>query len=237
MGPIALRHSRLKYNDSFQRTTDEQWLLNIVRLRYAVSPAFIDVPTITSQYEISGFVGANAGRQGFFSLINDFGDGQLNFRDSPTFSYSPRSENELSKSLLQLISPDLLISINTGSDLETLLTMAVKSINYVDNASVATAVTPSVPGHNEAFRHVVSILDKLQDTGQIEVDAEWPRTAAVAVKYPITRSTSTTRRAVEGRDDATPALALPEAPTRPARVRYCCAATGGRLPRRCATPH
>ena len=63
--------------------------------------------------------------------------------------------------------------------------MAVKSINNVDNASVATAVTPSVPGHNEAFRHVVAILDKMQDTGQIEVDAEEDEETESAPILPI----------------------------------------------------
>ncbi len=54
LGPKAIRSTRLRYNDVIHDTNDEQLLLNIVRLRYADSPIFIDLPSITSQFEVSG---------------------------------------------------------------------------------------------------------------------------------------------------------------------------------------
>lgn len=54
LGPKAVRHTRLRYNEVFRDTTDEQLLINIVRLRYADSPVFVDLPNITSQFEVGG---------------------------------------------------------------------------------------------------------------------------------------------------------------------------------------
>ncbi len=54
LGPKAVRYTRLRYNEVVRDTNDEQLLINIVRLRYADSPVFIDLPNITSQFEVAG---------------------------------------------------------------------------------------------------------------------------------------------------------------------------------------
>src|SRR5277367_4347998 len=54
VGPKAVRYTRMRYNEVFRDTNDEQLLINIVRLRYADSPVFIDLPNITSQFELAG---------------------------------------------------------------------------------------------------------------------------------------------------------------------------------------
>src|SRR5215831_13696139 len=54
VGPKAVRYTRLRYNEVVRDTNDEQLLINIVRLRYADSPVFIDLPNITSQFELAG---------------------------------------------------------------------------------------------------------------------------------------------------------------------------------------
>ena len=54
VGPRAISHTRMRYNEVYRSTNDEQLLLNIVRLRYADSPVFIDLPNITSQFELAG---------------------------------------------------------------------------------------------------------------------------------------------------------------------------------------
>ena len=54
LGPKAIQYTRLRYNEVMRDTNDQQLLLNIIRLRYADSPVFIDLPSITSQFEISG---------------------------------------------------------------------------------------------------------------------------------------------------------------------------------------
>src|SRR4051794_28798023 len=53
LGPAAVRSTRMRYNEVVRSTSDEQLLMNLVRLRYADTPVFIDLPNITSQFELA----------------------------------------------------------------------------------------------------------------------------------------------------------------------------------------
>src|SRR5215471_11218320 len=90
VGPNAVRYTRMRYNEVVRDTNDQQLLMNIVRLRYADSPVFIDLPSITSQFEIAGR-GSDPGPAG--SQTN-FGVGGASGRDTPTLSYHPREGRE-----------------------------------------------------------------------------------------------------------------------------------------------
>ena len=94
LGPKAVKYTRLRYNEVVRDTNDEQLLVNIVRLRYADSPVFIDLPSITSQFELAG--GGNfIGGYGFeFGGRTSLGTGQFSMRDTPTLSYHPRVRGE-----------------------------------------------------------------------------------------------------------------------------------------------
>ena len=81
LGPKAVRYTRIRYNEVIRDTNDEELLINIVRLRYADSPVFIDLPNITSQFEVAGggsYVGPNQ------SVSSNFGYGGFSGRDTPT---------------------------------------------------------------------------------------------------------------------------------------------------------
>ena len=52
-GPYALDQTRLQYNEVIKRTTEEQLLLNIVRLRYTDTPSSLAVSAIAAQFERS----------------------------------------------------------------------------------------------------------------------------------------------------------------------------------------
>src|SRR4051795_2825542 len=53
LGPAAVRSTRMRYNEVVRSTNDEQLLMNLVRLRYADTPVFIDLPNIPSQFEVA----------------------------------------------------------------------------------------------------------------------------------------------------------------------------------------
>ena len=52
-GPSALETSRLQYNEVVKKTTEEQLLLNIVRLRYTDTPSSLAVSVIAAQFEVA----------------------------------------------------------------------------------------------------------------------------------------------------------------------------------------
>ena len=134
LGPKAIRYTRLRYNEVVRDTNDEQLLMNIVRLRYADSPVFIDLPNITSQFEMAGRGNYLGGYGNQFAGQTSLGFGELSLRDTPTLSYHPREGREIAKSLLTPLSADLFIVVNAGADLEQLLLMTINDINDVPNA-------------------------------------------------------------------------------------------------------
>lgn len=53
LGPQTLDHARLQYNEVIKRTTEEQLLLNIVRLRYTDTPSSLAVSALGTQLRFS----------------------------------------------------------------------------------------------------------------------------------------------------------------------------------------
>ena len=155
----------MRYNEVMRSTNDEQLLLNLVRLRYADSPVFIDLPNITSQFELSGggsYPGLGGGQ-------TTFGIGGLSGRDTPTLSYHPREGREIAKALLNPLSADLFSVVNAGARLEQLLWMTLNDINDVQNAAHATTLYPRVPDDNSVFLRGVELLAEIDDLGGAEI--------------------------------------------------------------------
>ena len=169
VGPNAIRYTRMRYNEVVRDTNDEQLLMNIVRLRYADSPIFIDLPNITSQFEVSGrgnyFGGYGNQTPGPASL----GYGELSLRDTPTLSYHPREGREIAKSLLTPLSADLFIVVNAGANLEQLLLLTINDMNDVPNAPRATTLVPKVPDDNTKFLRAIRLLASLRDRDGTEL--------------------------------------------------------------------
>lgn len=169
VGPHAISHTRLKYNEVYRNTNDEQLLLNIVRLRYADSPVFIDLPNITSQFEVSGRGAYSNGLDGSGPGRSNLGLGELTLRDSPTLSYHPRGGNEIAKALLTPLTAELPRVIQAGANMEQLFLMAVNDVNDVQNAARGTAMTPTMGDENEEFRYVVGLLAGLRNRNAVEL--------------------------------------------------------------------
>src|ERR1700677_371336 len=169
VGPNAIRYTRLRYNEVVRDTNDEQLLMNIVRLRYADSPVFIDLPSITSQFEISGQGNYLGGYGNQTPARASLGFGELTLRDTPTLSYHPREGREIAKSLLTPLSSDLFIVVNAGADIEQLLLLTVNDINDVANAPKSTLLTPRVPDDNSDFVEGIRILNSLRERDGTEL--------------------------------------------------------------------
>lgn len=169
VGPAAVKFSRIQYNEAYRSTNDQQLLLNIVRLRYADSPVFIDLPTITSQFELAGQGNYNGGYGNQFAGRNSLGFGGLTARDTPTLSYHPRDGREIARSLLNPLSADIFSVVNAGANIGQLLLMVVNDLNDVPNAPRATILLPTAPDKNNRFREGVRILTDLVDRDAMEL--------------------------------------------------------------------
>ena len=169
LGPTALSVTRTRYNEAYRSTNDEQLLLNIVRLRYADSPIFIDLSNITSQFEMSGRGNYSYGLDGSGPGMSNLGLGELFLRDAPTLSYHPRGGQEIAKALLSPLSAELFSVVNAGANIEQFMLMALNDINDVPNATRAIAMIPSAPDDNLEFRRGIQLLSSLEQRGAIEL--------------------------------------------------------------------
>ena len=162
VGPKAIRYTRMRYNEVIRDTNDEQLLMNIVRLRYADSPIFIDLPNITSQFEVAGAGNYLGGYGNQYRGRSSLGFGEMSLRDTPTLSYHPREGREIAKALLTPLSADLFIVVNAGANLEQLMLFAINDINDVPNAPGATILMPQVAGDNALYIHGIRLLASLR---------------------------------------------------------------------------
>jgi hypothetical protein len=108
LGPYALDQTRLHYNEVIKRTTEEQLLLNIVRLRYTDTPSSLAVSAIAAQFERSlslqltpFFVaGDNASFTAVLPQVLGLG------ADRPTVSLTPVDDQEFTRKLFTPLSLD-----------------------------------------------------------------------------------------------------------------------------------
>jgi hypothetical protein len=165
VGPAAVRSTRMRYNEVVRSTSDEQLLMNLVRLRYADTPVFIDLPNITSQFEVA----AGASDPGRGGGQTTFGIAGASGRDTPTLSYHPRQGREVAKALLNPLSADLFSVVNAGARLEQFLWMTLNDFNDVQNAVRATTLVPRVPDDNTLFLRGIQLLAEIDNRGGAEL--------------------------------------------------------------------
>ncbi len=169
LGPEGIKASRLDYNIAVQRTTDEQLLVNLVRMRYRDTPLFIDVSAIASQ--LSVIAGANARAD----LLPDAPDpvgigGSVQFTETPTISYSPLQGEDFVKRLLAPVRVDQLILLaHSGWSLSRILRVCVQQLNGIPNAPRASGPTPDTPPEYADFVRVADQLRELQLDGALEL--------------------------------------------------------------------
>jgi hypothetical protein len=172
-GPDALQASRLQYNEVVKRTTEEQLLLNIVRLRYTDTPSSLAVSGIAAQYEIAKnfqltpfFVASGAEvAKSYSAVLPQLG---IAGADRPTFSLTPLDDQEFTRKLFTPIPLDGLIYLaKTTWPISTVFRLYLENFNWVSNAETASGPTPKKRPVFEDFQRGVMALQALQDRGQI----------------------------------------------------------------------
>ncbi len=177
-GPIALERNRMKYNEAVRQTWNEQFLLNVVRLRYRDPPQFDAVTNILSSHEF----GAAANNQeqlrsnetNLKNTVNNnlfaqylFGV-NANIVERPTLTIAPLEGADFTQHLLGPIHLEsLVLLLTTGWDVDRVLRMAVQEINGLQNVKRVIGDLEEPP-HADAFIAVTKELHALQHQGLLE---------------------------------------------------------------------
>ncbi len=182
VGPALLRVSRMQYNEAIQRTTDQQLLLNLVRLKYRDAPLFVEVGSISAQFQIdesAGLSGQLNESVGSASLNPDSlrFDARLGFIERPTITFTPLQGDEFVRRLLTPVSLDtVVLLIRSGWSIDRVLRLCVQRMNNLANAPRASGPTPDFAPDYREFAEATRMLRELQVKGILEIGYEPGRT-------------------------------------------------------------
>ena len=182
-GPKALVHSHVRYNDAVKLVTEEQLLLNLVRLRYNDDPMRLDVSGIAAQYELAGNVEArpffsseaarvaNPSVYDTFTAILPFANASASNR--PTISLVPLDDPDTIRSLFRPSTAEGIAFLSeTSWPISTIFRLWIEYLNGVPNAPSASGPPRGVPSEFEAFQCATELLQILQDRAEIHFTRE-----------------------------------------------------------------
>ncbi len=175
VGPALLRASRIGYNEAIQGTTEQQLLLNLVRLKYRDTPLFVEVGSVSAQFQLdesASFsarlnenVGVNPLNPDWLGL-----DGKIGFSERPTITFTPLQGDEFVRRLLTPLNLEtIVLLIRSGWSVDRVLRLCVQQMNSLDNAARASGPTPDQAPSYAEFAEASRILRSLQLAGVLEI--------------------------------------------------------------------
>jgi hypothetical protein len=188
VGPTTIPRDRFDYSTAIGESWKRQTLLNIVRLRYADPPIFVDVGQVIAGYSlesvvsVAGTVSSPGAVQGDTATLGTQG----RFTDRPTITYTPLTGNRFIENIATPISPKAIFeTIEHGFPAHAMLQMGVASINGLHNVdSDLDGVRPADPG----FLEVAQLLRDAQRRGAVgtrtRVDATGGQTVVITLRNP-----------------------------------------------------
>ncbi len=161
IGPKTIPRDRSNYIDSIASSWKSQTLLNIVKLRYADTPIFLEVAQIVSGYTLETKLAAEAN-------LSDFQDNlvlgaESKFVDRPTVTYLPLTGENFVRKLLAPIPPSAVLSlIQSGWPADLVMRTTVQAVNGRRNQS---GTEPRQSPADKDFYYLIDLLREIQQSG------------------------------------------------------------------------
>lgn len=181
-GPRALENTQGRYNEAVKRVTEEELLLNIVRLRYNDNAARVDVSSIAAQYEVDAsaearpfFLAPNPSNSNviFKTFTSILPDASLGGAQRPTISLTPADDSESTRGLFTPSTLDGIIFLaETSYPISSVFRMWVEYLNFVPNAVSASGPPRDLIPEFQQFQRITHLLQILQDAGHLRFARE-----------------------------------------------------------------
>jgi hypothetical protein len=169
IGPNSVNRDRFDYITAISESWKQQTLLNIVRLRYADVPVFMEVGQVISGYELEttisagGTLGDKAWRTagGALGTFVDLG-ASGRYLDRPTVTYTPLTGPDFVKTMMTPFPPGaIMFLIEAGWPVDILLQVSAQAINGLRNHRGGPNGHPADP----EFLEVLRLLKRIQMAG------------------------------------------------------------------------
>jgi hypothetical protein len=179
MGPWTVARDRFDYAAAISESWKSQTLLNLVKIRYADAPVFLDVASIINQYALTAQLGFGLG---WFSLPP--GDSQTvtgtgAYAERPTITYSPLTGAKFTRSMMTPIPPAALFSLMQANwPIPFLFRLCVKAINGIYNRTASQLVARAA---DPDFYALLEAMQRIQQAGALGLRVEGAKGEIVTV--------------------------------------------------------
>lgn len=171
IGPGSVVRDRVDYVTAIAESWKEQTLLNVVRLRYADTPSFLEVASVIGSYGLQGQVTAGGVVSSNLTQTIPWNTATLGanaaYLDRPTISYTPLSGAKFARNLLRPIPPLAVFELTqAGYPVDRILMITTRALNGVfSRSSVGARARPPDP----RFYPLLRALRRLQISGAISL--------------------------------------------------------------------
>jgi hypothetical protein len=180
VAPDRINTDRVDYGQVIAESGKRQTLLNVVRLRYADAPVFLEVASLINSYTLGGRANAGASLPSAIdpNVFNVFAEGV--WSNSPTVTYQPLTGDRFTRSMLQPIPPTAVFQmLQAGWPANLVLPTVVSSVNGLRNAN---PISEGDPGYTE----MVDALTRIQRGGGVGLRIE-PRKEGSSIVFVMRR--------------------------------------------------
>jgi len=174
LGPAKLPATRMDYNLAVQRSSNEEMLLNLVRMKYFEQPLFLQVGSIASSfnYNVTGTA------TGTFPDQRDFLKGvyysyapslSAQYSDSPTVTYTPyQGQSYAQQFLAELDFERFVVLYRAGWDIEYLVRILVTHMGNQD-FFVDSRKGYFDPETHRRLLELADIIGRMDDRGELDI--------------------------------------------------------------------
>lgn len=166
IGPNTVPRDRFDYNTAVSDSWKEQTLLNIVKVRYADMPLFMEVASIVSGYTLESSVNLGGTLVDSDVVPDTLSLGAAGkYTDRPTITYAPITGAQFNKNFMTPVPPHaVLFLLQAGWPAEIVLPLTLEAVNGLRAPKTAGAGQRTADA--EYFR-VIELLDMLQSSSAI----------------------------------------------------------------------
>jgi hypothetical protein len=173
LGPAKLTGTRMDYNVSVQRSSNEEMLLNLVRLKYFDLPMFMQVGSIASTYNFGLTAGSTATfpdqRDYLRSIYGTYTPNvSATYGDTPTVTSTPYQGQTYAQQLLLELDFDRFVMLyRSGWDIDYLMRVLVARIGKIEH--YYDARTGFTPQSHTDFLDLTEIFARMDDYNNFDI--------------------------------------------------------------------
>ena len=183
IGPRTIPRDRADYVTSISESWKRQMLQNLLKIRYADAPVFLDVTSVINAYALDSqlTVGGQVAHEGRGDQFATFG-GNAGYSDHPTITYAPLSGEQFTRALLTPLPISAMVFLfQSGFPADAALRIATSEINGLDNAYGGQG---NPRAGDPQFAELLKTMRAAQDAGIVDIrngTAKDPETALLYV--------------------------------------------------------